>query len=682
MYPTVQYQNQAKSTNSSPAKQTCPSLLLPITPPHHLLQMQRIHGNDYVQRLLQHNPPLIQAKLTLGQVGDQYEQEADRVAKQVVQHIAPPQRPPIQRMTSDEDEKLQPKSLIQHKLPSENDIAQPNLQIQGLQPDETPLVQQQQESTSPGDVSLEVEAAIQQSRGQGQPLASAIRLPMEQAFGADFRGVKVHADSNADRLNQALQAKAFTTGQDVYFRSGAYAPESRSGKELLAHELTHVLQQNMSYASKTRIDPRSSRTEEVERTALPKHLRVIQRYEHPDINADVCMKPGDWQHSDRIKWTKRWKNACLYNLIHVNRGHYRAIEERRDFYKWFYEETAARGYHTRWALAAYIVASGMAEMASVDSLEGISPITNEMQGLARIGNQVIFDDVLPKLRHLWVSGPLKGRAALMRDTEILAEEQQLIQALYKSLSSETMKRFQKIADNAYYRTRVGRYLGIGGHVKKGIYNVEGDVPAFSGKGGLVPGGNIKNPEDRWKYGMALGAKFSTLPSYGSLGSMPAVGKKYTSGKEFRRLNVRPNLHQIDARLNDTDVPEDEIVALLKKLNKLEQAELLSDNWRIERIGNALNFNEMKQAIGGLDIPLSKKLMLLGSSESYDWRDIDYGDIQSIITSATFRECRQLHTNYWKGVFIKICTDDNIQTATIDLRLPSKLADEWIAAEIN
>jgi hypothetical protein len=63
-------------------------------------------------------------------------------------------------------------------------------------------------------------------------------------MGADFSGVKVHTDSQSDQLNKSIQAKAFTTGQDVFFRQGAYEPSSQGGQELIAHELTHVVQQN------------------------------------------------------------------------------------------------------------------------------------------------------------------------------------------------------------------------------------------------------------------------------------------------------------------------------------------------------------------------------------------------------------------------------------------------------
>jgi len=418
------------------------------------------------------------------------------------------------------------------------------------------------------------------------------------------------------------------------------------------------------------------------REISPANLPVIQRFEYSD-DIEFDDQPKNWRHSDRIKWTQRWKDACLHNLLNVNREQYSKIEERRDFYKWFYEATAAKGYHTRWALAAYIVASGMAEMASVDWMEGVSPITNEMQGLARIGNQVIFDDVLPKLKELWVNGPLTGGDALKKDAEILAEEQQLIQTMYKGLSTDTMKRFQNIADNAYCRTQIGRGLGMGGHVEEGSDNVKGDVPAFSGSGGLVAGGDINKPEDRWKYGMGLGAKFSTLPGYGTPGTMPAVGKEYTSGKEFNRLNVRPNLHQLDALLNDSDISEKQVVSLLQKLNPREQTELFFDAWRLQRLENALNFEEMKKGIKGLkNIPLDQKLGLLGGSESYDWNDIDYDEIKSIVTLAPVSERKELHTDYWKGVFVKICTDDTIEQATIDLKLSATLAEDWIDEETS
>ena len=89
-----------------------------------------------------------------------------------------------------------------------------------------------------------VERSIDRARGGGQGMDHGTRTRMESSFGADFAAVRIHTDAHADGLNQSLGARAFTTGRDVFFRHGEYNPGSSSGRELLAHELTHVVQQN------------------------------------------------------------------------------------------------------------------------------------------------------------------------------------------------------------------------------------------------------------------------------------------------------------------------------------------------------------------------------------------------------------------------------------------------------
>lgn len=89
----------------------------------------------------------------------------------------------------------------------------------------------------------QLESDIQRASNGGAPLDNSVRAPLEQAFGTDFGQVRVHADSTADRLNRSVNAKAFTTGDNIFFRQGYYKPESSGGRELLAHELAHVVQQ-------------------------------------------------------------------------------------------------------------------------------------------------------------------------------------------------------------------------------------------------------------------------------------------------------------------------------------------------------------------------------------------------------------------------------------------------------
>jgi hypothetical protein len=99
-------------------------------------------------------------------------------------------------------------------------------------------------SVAASEVHPDVEETMQSERGGGQQLDKGVRTQMESSFGTDFGGVRVHTNAKSDALNQTLNARAFTTGQDIFFRQANYDPGSSNGRELLAHELTHVVQQN------------------------------------------------------------------------------------------------------------------------------------------------------------------------------------------------------------------------------------------------------------------------------------------------------------------------------------------------------------------------------------------------------------------------------------------------------
>ncbi len=106
------------------------------------------------------------------------------------------------------------------------------------------LVQRALAGEDGGKIDDDVTQKINSSRGSGQSLDSNVAQQMGSAMDHDFSSVKVHTDSSSDMLNRQLSAKAFTTGSDIYFQSGAYQPGSSSGQELIGHELTHVKQQS------------------------------------------------------------------------------------------------------------------------------------------------------------------------------------------------------------------------------------------------------------------------------------------------------------------------------------------------------------------------------------------------------------------------------------------------------
>ncbi len=90
---------------------------------------------------------------------------------------------------------------------------------------------------------------IQRARGGGQPLESEISSQATQKFGKSLDNVRVHTDRKSDQISRQINARAFTIGNDIFFRSGAYSPNSEHGKQTLLHELTHVVQQSSSGTS-------------------------------------------------------------------------------------------------------------------------------------------------------------------------------------------------------------------------------------------------------------------------------------------------------------------------------------------------------------------------------------------------------------------------------------------------
>ena len=163
--------------------------------------LHRTVGNQELQRL--HQEGHLQAKLTVSQPNDEYEREAERVAEQVT-------RPSGARPATDDREG-----------------------------GEVSRTASSRGSTVDGEAGERIESL----EGGGKPLSSSTRSFFEPRFGRDFGEVCVHADAEADRAARSIDAEAFTYGTDMVFRRGAYDPGSKDGKRLLAHELTHVVQQ-------------------------------------------------------------------------------------------------------------------------------------------------------------------------------------------------------------------------------------------------------------------------------------------------------------------------------------------------------------------------------------------------------------------------------------------------------
>jgi len=245
----------------------------------------------------------VQAKLTVGRSNDGYEQEADRVAGDVVSRNAAPvaagggggvavasrAAPRISRLKDqavrrkgDEEE---PQARVQR---AEEEEAQPRIQ-RAEEEEAQPRIQRAEEEEAQAKIQRaeeeEAQARVQsraeprpepranvrdkrmypnlgrvekklfESKRGGEPLADETRVSMETGFGADFGDVRVHTGADAIGLSRDLGAQAFTHGKDVYFNSGKYEPDTVRGRELLAHELTHVVQQGAAEQAGTGLRP-------------------------------------------------------------------------------------------------------------------------------------------------------------------------------------------------------------------------------------------------------------------------------------------------------------------------------------------------------------------------------------------------------------------------------------------
>lgn len=250
----------------------------------------------------------IQAKLSIGKPGDKYEREADAVADQIVSKsthgdnkfggasfFPSSPKPLVQKLPfedvqkKDDSEEIQEKSIAQTITPvvqlaaEEEDTIQEKCSECGAkeqqkdevtqeQPKEASIQKKcskceakeegekqiqtsttdviQQKGGVPNENSSKLESTLKSSKGGGSPMDTNTQQQMESGFGTDFSHVRIHTNSNSIQMNQGLGAQAFTNGSDVYFNQGKYQPKSSDGQHLLAHELTHVIQQRGNSLSK------------------------------------------------------------------------------------------------------------------------------------------------------------------------------------------------------------------------------------------------------------------------------------------------------------------------------------------------------------------------------------------------------------------------------------------------
>lgn len=240
-------------------------------------------------------PPVLQPKLTVGAAHDAYEEEADQVAEQIM-------RLPIQNLTG-AVETDPPGTDRSHGQPTsgktdlpakpaaplitplvhrattqrkedntaeaedEEEETQTTELVQRLIEDDAQIQPKRVSAAESFETGVDFEKRLGATRDRGRPLPEEIRTFMEPRFQVDFSGVRVHDDHEAGELNRAVSARAFTLGQDIYLGEGQANLNSDGGKRLLAHELTHVVQQN--HANQLRRSPEDEEQPDPLQTETP-----------------------------------------------------------------------------------------------------------------------------------------------------------------------------------------------------------------------------------------------------------------------------------------------------------------------------------------------------------------------------------------------------------------------------
>ena len=194
------------------------------------LEHEAEHVADQVMRIPIHPPAagMIQKKLAISQPGDEYEREAEHVAEQVMRMSA--------QGTLAGTASSSAVSGVQRNCSCGGTCGDCRKNKYGRLQSKRVSVNSLSQAEAPPVVDKTL-------RSSGQPLDPAVRAFMEPRFGHDFSRVRVHCGTIADQSARGVNAHAYTRGHNIVFAAGQYAPGTRDGNRLLAHELTHVLQQ-------------------------------------------------------------------------------------------------------------------------------------------------------------------------------------------------------------------------------------------------------------------------------------------------------------------------------------------------------------------------------------------------------------------------------------------------------
>ncbi len=217
----------------------------------------------------------IQPKLEVSDPEDDLEKEADRVADQVV---GDSDTAGVSAASGSDDEKVQAKPISSAS------------------------------ATGGADVSGSQAAKINGFRGGGAPLPTGVQDRFSSKLGADLSDVRVHTGADASKTAKSLGAKAFTLGRDIVFGDNRYHPESQEGQRLIAHELTHFIQQKSA--------PFIQRDEDPEQTSTPETAQEDDKKAEKEVDEAIKAKKKEktWSFDHEIEFAEDIKVGVKFSL--------------------------------------------------------------------------------------------------------------------------------------------------------------------------------------------------------------------------------------------------------------------------------------------------------------------------------------------------------------------------------
>jgi len=256
----------------------------------------------------------VQAKLKIHPGDDHYEKEADNVADRVVENL---HSPVVQKQDNDEKDGIQKMRLGNgiSSLQAQRAFESPSaLEQNSASNGEQEMPVQKKSDGQEKEAGGGLESQLTDSKGKGDTLPSDTRKNMESGFGADFSSVRVHNDDKSAQLNKQLGARAFTHGNDIYFNQGEYQPGTKSGEHLLAHELTHTVQQGAAASVQKKIQKApapasnaatvSSEVVDISKGSFEPSEKVKGEIEEAKNGLDVRIKAGEVAEEGTIKIKK------------------------------------------------------------------------------------------------------------------------------------------------------------------------------------------------------------------------------------------------------------------------------------------------------------------------------------------------------------------------------------------